>query len=168
MKTKTAEDILIDVLGATRYNLNGSVTNEQLIYALEKFGCQFQDDNGRANYYEDKIESLTRQYRETEKELQEYKNQFSQLPASVTDEQISEIIEKAVHGARNEWTSHDEEENGKGALIKELRSLLNHPPVMGEGEKCDCVIPKPKDPYDKLDKNICRDCNRTIAHQANT
>jgi DNA segregation ATPase FtsK/SpoIIIE-like protein len=63
----------------------------------------------------------------------EYKNQFSQLPASVTDEQISEIIEKAVHGARNEWTSHDEEENGKGALIKELRSLLNHPPVMGDG-----------------------------------
>ena len=63
----------------------------------------------------------------------EYKNQFSQLPASVTDEQISEIIEKAVHGARNEWTSHDEEENGKGALIKELRSLLNHTPVMGEG-----------------------------------
>ncbi len=59
----------------------------------------------------------------------------SQLPASVTDEQIAQIIDKAVHGATHEWTSHDEEESGKGALIKELRSLLNHPPVMGEGEK---------------------------------
>ncbi len=56
----------------------------------------------------------------------EYKNQLSKLPASVTDEIISGIIDKAAHGARHEWTSHDEEENGKGALIKELRSLLNH------------------------------------------
>ena len=80
----------------------------------------------------------------------EYKNQFSQLPASVTDEQISEIIEKAVHGARNEWTSHDEEENGKGALIKELRSLLNHPPVMGEGEKEQQIFFT----YDKQDGEV--------------
>jgi hypothetical protein len=27
---------------------------------------------------------------------------------------------------------------------------------------CDCVIPKPKDPYHELDSKICRDCNGNI------
>lgn len=31
---------------------------------------------------------------------------------------------------------------------------------------CDCVIPKPKDPYHELDKNICRECNGNIKQEA--
>ena len=30
------------------------------------------------------------------------------------------------------------------------------------GSVCDCVIPKPKDPYHDLDRKICRDCNGNI------
>lgn len=30
------------------------------------------------------------------------------------------------------------------------------------GQTCNCVIPKPKDPYHNLDRNICRDCNGNI------
>lgn len=30
------------------------------------------------------------------------------------------------------------------------------------GSVCDCVIPKPKDPYHDLDRKICRDCNGII------
>ena len=30
------------------------------------------------------------------------------------------------------------------------------------GSVCDCVIPKPKDPYHELDRKICRDCNGNI------
>ena len=28
---------------------------------------------------------------------------------------------------------------------------------------CDCEIPKPTDPYDVVDKHICRDCKQIIA-----
>lgn len=28
---------------------------------------------------------------------------------------------------------------------------------------CDCEIPKPIDPFDVVDKNICSDCNEIIA-----
>jgi hypothetical protein len=36
---------------------------------------------------------------------------------------------------------------------------------MGEAEQlfCDCEIPKPTDPYDVVDKHICRDCKQIIA-----
>jgi hypothetical protein len=30
-------------------------------------------------------------------------------------------------------------------------------------ELCDCEIPKPKDPYNEIDKNYCRDCENLIA-----
>ena len=30
-------------------------------------------------------------------------------------------------------------------------------------ELCDCEIPKPKDPYNDIDKNYCRDCENLIA-----
>lgn len=30
------------------------------------------------------------------------------------------------------------------------------------GGKCDCEIPKPKDPYHDLDRKICSDCNGNI------
>ena len=30
------------------------------------------------------------------------------------------------------------------------------------GSVCNCVIPKPKDPYHDLDRKICRDCNGAI------
>ena len=35
----------------------------------------------------------------------------------------------------------------------------------GEAEQlfCDCEIPKPTDPYDVVDKHICRDCKQIIA-----
>ena len=36
---------------------------------------------------------------------------------------------------------------------------------MSEAEQlfCDCEIPKPTDPYDVVDKHICRDCKQIIA-----
>jgi hypothetical protein len=30
------------------------------------------------------------------------------------------------------------------------------------GSVCDCVIPKPKDPYHDIDRKICRDCSGNI------
>lgn len=101
----------------------------------------------------------------------------SQLPASVpTDWWDDERFIELKNAHLDIICKGILEYNGTGKFgSPELQKIadivhrsLNHPPVVGEGEKCDYVIPKPKDPYDKLDKNICRDCNRTIAHQANT
>lgn len=69
--------------------------------------------------------------------MHKYHNQFSQLPASVpTDEQI-----KTEGKKRSTIMNFVDDADGKffeecfliGA--KWMRSLLNHPPVMGEGEK---------------------------------
>ena len=40
---KTAEEVLIEALGKTRYYLNGSITNEQLIWALETYADQYRE-----------------------------------------------------------------------------------------------------------------------------
>ena len=50
-------------------------------------------------------------------------------------------------------------------LKKQDQSLqLLQADVVGQSEKlCDCEIPKPIDPYDSIDKNICRDCKCVIA-----
>lgn len=63
----------------------------------------------------------------------EYKNQFSQLPASITDEEIKKVADSWFHEKWGEekWEPKDAFING----MKSMRSLLNHPPVMGEGEK---------------------------------
>jgi hypothetical protein len=41
-------------------------------------------------------------------------------------------------------------------------ALRLHDVVKNEVAVCDCVIPKPKDPYHDLDRKICRDCNGNI------
>lgn len=63
--------------------------------------------------------------------MEEYHNQFSQLPASVTDEEIKKVADSWFHEKWGEekWEPKDAFING----MKSMRSLLNHPPVMGEG-----------------------------------
>lgn len=41
--------------------------------------------------------------------------------------------------------------------VSHLKRLFSDNPHI-----CDCEIPKPKDAYHELDKNICRDCNGEI------
>lgn len=41
------------------------------------------------------------------------------------------------------------------SILDDVKSISN--PII-----CDCVIPKPLDAYDNLDKHICRDCNGNI------
>ena len=50
------------------------------------------------------------------------------------------------------------------ALEDYARALqLMQTDVVGQSEElCDCEIPKPIDPYDSIDKNICRDCKCVI------
>lgn len=83
------------------------------------------------------------------KAMEEYKNQFSQLPASVTEQEVeklrmvADLISRIYHYGNFKAETHNERKLEK--LLNELglypttedkilsRSLLNHPPVMGEG-----------------------------------
>jgi hypothetical protein len=47
------------------------------------------------------------------------------------------------------------------AIAKELQQAMNYIPCCTE--LCDCEIPKPKDPYNEIDKHYCRDCENLIA-----
>ena len=51
--------------------------------------------------------------------------------------------------------------------FEEMEELVNLtiPVVVRQSEQlfCDCEIPKPTDPYDVVDKHICRDCKQIIA-----
>tara|TARA_B100000767_G_C19577151_1_gene455737 strand:+ start:397 stop:648 length:252 start_codon:yes stop_codon:yes gene_type:complete len=49
------------------------------------------------------------------------------------------------------------------ALIKHEIELLSLPVVIVTFG-CDCEIPKPIDPYDTMNKNICSDCTLLIAN----
>ena len=49
-------------------------------------------------------------------------------------------------------------------ILNEFRAIkraLTIPVVVGT--LCDCEIPKPKDPYNDIDKHYCRDCENLIA-----
>jgi hypothetical protein len=48
----------------------------------------------------------------------------------------------------------------EGTPFQNMKPSLSKGAVIGS--VCDCVIPKPKDPYHYIDKKICRDCNETI------
>jgi len=51
-------------------------------------------------------------------------------------------------------------------FIKKRDEAMNYSQCcMSEAEQlfCDCEIPKPTDPYDVVDKHICRDCKQIIA-----
>ena len=52
---KTAKEILDETTKGI-----GIVSEQYIIKAMEKFATQFEDDNGRANYYEDKIDLMNR------------------------------------------------------------------------------------------------------------
>lgn len=104
MKTKTAKQILQEKIGNKAvFSFDGEI-------ALGK-------DKLNAN--------------ELVEAMEEYKNQFSQLPASVTDEEIKKVADSWFHEKWGEekWEPKDAFING----MKSMRSLLNHPPVMGEG-----------------------------------
>jgi hypothetical protein len=50
------------------------------------------------------------------------------------------------------------------AMQKYADAQLLQTAVVGQSEQlCECEISKPIDPYDSIDKNICRDCKCIIA-----
>lgn len=55
---KTEEEILKECLGETRYKLNGTVTNKQLIYAMQLFATQPSDELPSDKELKIKIKSL--------------------------------------------------------------------------------------------------------------
>ncbi len=63
----------------------------------------------------------------------EYKNQFSQLPASVTDKDIERMTEAEFPTTNSIYDRVQEKRIVYAKGLKDMRSLLNHPPVMGEG-----------------------------------
>lgn len=101
---------------------------EILKQAYERtFGTQQYESSNLRNTYEDI--TLTA--------MEEYKNQFSQLPASVTDEEIEKRFPTVIspdYSLPSQVFAEDNTLIQFGA--KWMRSLLNHPPAMGEGEKC--------------------------------
>lgn len=40
--------------------------------------------------------------------------------------------------------------------------LLQADVITNEMEVCDCEIPKPIDPFDEMDKQVCKDCSGYI------
>lgn len=50
--------------------------------------------------------------------------------------------------------------NVKSRLYQTLKPAINYTHCCTE--LCDCEIPKPKDPYNEIDKHYCRDCENII------
>ena len=46
-------------------------------------------------------------------------------------------------------------------ILERYKEKLTIPVVVGA--LCDCEIPKPKDPYNDIDKHYCIDCENLIA-----
>lgn len=130
-----------------------------------------QEENAKQTPKKDLMESALKHYEEAATAIhhwnssipdaiREYfseKPQFRPTLPSLSDEEIEDYYRDEI--------GIDNEQNFL-VVMKVARWMrdffLNQSPVVGDGEKCDCVIPKPKDPYHELDKSICRDCNRII------
>lgn len=80
----------------------------------------------------------------------EYKNQFSQLPTSVTDKDIERMTEAEFPTTNSIYDRVQEKRIVYAKGLKDMRSLLNHPPVMGEGEKEQQIFFT----YDKQDGGV--------------
>lgn len=103
MKTKTAKQILQEKIG------------HKAVFSFD----------GELALGKDKLNA-----NELVEAMEEYKNQFSQLPASVTDEEIEKMLFAKI-GARETMT---EKEYLIGCIMgKMVRDLINHPPVIGDG-----------------------------------
>ena len=70
---------------------------------------------------------------------------------------IEEITEVAGESC-NEGFNYATAERLATKLVERLIKKFNIEFI----SDCDCVIPKPLDPYDNIDKHICRDCNGNI------
>lgn len=89
---KTAKEILDETTKGI-----GIVSEQYIIKAMEKFAIQFEDDNGRANYYEDKIDLRNRMIEELDKDMalnMQYYMEYCQRNEYVTPK---EWIEKHKH-----------------------------------------------------------------------
>ena len=65
--------------------------------------------------------------------MEEYHNQFSQLPTSVTDKDIERMTEAEFPTTNSIYDRVQEKRIVYAKGLKDMRSLLNHTPVMGEG-----------------------------------
>lgn len=73
------------------------------------------------------------------------------LTKSEYDTLVDGIVD-IVQNCSFDGCNSSQAENSAKHLIKSLTRHI----------QCDCVIPKPIDPYDDVDKHICRDCNGEI------
>ncbi len=83
---------------------------------------------------------------------------------------MKEFIKNKL-GVPENWDKHDYQlarysfEDIEEVLLAYEKEQLRLGVVVRQSEQlfCDCEIPKPTDPYDVVDKHICRDCKQIIA-----